>query len=129
VSEKAGKPGVPGEVRWYLTANVPSVPYLEAALLLRAEPTASWDATGLARRLYVRQRDAAELLQTLRSAGLVMPAGGAAFRYTDDAELRKLMDAVAHAYAANLLEVTDLIHAKLDKRARVFADAFKLRKD
>jgi len=105
------------------------VPYLEAALLLRAEPGTAWDTAALARHLYVGQRDATELLQALRSAGLAVTAGDAGFRYTGDAELRRLLDGVAHAYAANLFEVTELIHAKLDKRARVFADAFKLRKD
>jgi hypothetical protein len=129
VSDKIPKAAIPGEVRRYLLGNVPSVPFLEAALLLRAEPESEWDAATLARRLYVRQRDAEELLAALRTAHLALPAGETTCRYTRDPELRKTLDAVANAYAANLFEVTELIHSKMDKRARVFADAFKLRKD
>jgi hypothetical protein len=129
VSDRNRKPAVPGEVRRYLLGYVPSVPFLEAALLLRAEPQTDWDAAKLARRLYARQREAELLLAGLHTAQLAVPSGNEAFRYTADPERRRLMDAVTQAYATNLLEVTELIHSKIDKRARVFADAFKLRKD
>ncbi|MRD47517.1 hypothetical protein [Caenimonas koreensis] len=120
---------LPDEVRRYVIANVPSVPYLEAALLLRAEPTQEWDAAKLAQRLYIKPREAADLLHTLQNSLVAMPvAERTACRYTADPVLAKMLDAVAQAYASNLFEVTDLIHTKLDKRARVFADAFKLRK-
>ena len=38
------RPEIAPEVRRFVLNGVPSVPYLEAALLLHAEPQAEWDA-------------------------------------------------------------------------------------
>ena len=40
-----------------------------------------------------------------------------------------MIDQLAEIYAKNLVEVTNLIHSKIGKRAQQFADAFKWRKD
>lgn len=117
------------DVRRYLINSVPSVPYLEAALLLRAEPAQDWDAARMASRLYLSARDAGDLLEALRTAGLAVAAEGGAVRYTAEPALRALMDRVAEAYSRQLVLVTELLHAKHDKRARQFADAFRLKKD
>jgi hypothetical protein len=127
----ANPPGpIPDNTRRYIAANVPSVPYLEAALLLRAEPHSVWNAAGLSARLYVTERIAAALLQELRAAGLAEPAEQEGMVvYTRDESLAATLDAVAQAYATHLLEVTQLIHGNLDRRAHIFADAFRLKKD
>ncbi|HEX7889795.1 MAG TPA: hypothetical protein VF522_10580 [Ramlibacter sp.] len=122
-------PELPAEVRRFILTSVPSVPYLEAVLLLRAEPAKDWDAAELARRLYVRERNGADLLEQLRASGLAQAAGERAVRYAPTAELADLIDHVAHAYASNLVAVTDLIHSRIDRRAQQFADAFRFRKD
>lgn len=118
---------LPAEVRRFILTSVPSVPYLEAVLLLRAEPDKDWDAAQLARRLYVPDRAGAELVEQLRASGIA--AGEGAVRYAPAAPLAQLLDRVAHAYAANLVAVTDLIHSRIDRRAQQFADAFRFRKD
>lgn len=118
------------EVRRFILTSVPSVPYLEAILLFRSAPDAAWDAPQLARRLYVPQAQAAEILAQLSQAGLVQqlpPA--AAWRWGPDAELAALIDQVARVYAEDLLGVTELIHSRQERRARQFADAFRWRKD
>lgn len=120
------------EVRRFILTSVPSVPYLEAVLLLRTEPATGWDAARVARRLYVSDRQAAELLAQIAAAGIAAPEEGSPglYRYrphTD--ELGARLDALAEAYAGSLLAVTELIHSRLDKRAHQFADAFRLRKD
>ena len=121
------------DLRRFILTSVPSVPYLEALLLLRTDPSVAWDVPRVAARLYVGERQAAEVLAALTAAGI---AGSedqgdtALFRYapaTD--ELRERLDALAQAYSANLVGVTDLIHSRIDKRAQQFADAFRLRKD
>lgn len=122
-------PQVSAEVRRFLAAHVSSVPFLEAALLLRAEPHVDWSAQRLAARLYIAPREALGLLRALQDAGLAVRLSASAFTYTRDPDRASIMDAVAQAYSAHLREVTELIHARLDRRARVFADAFKLRKD
>ena len=122
-------PPLPAEVHRFVLTSIPSVPYLEAVLLLRAEPSAPWDAARLARRLYVPEASAAELLAQLTAAGIATREGAAARYAPATAELRDLLDALAHEYTVNLVTVTDLIHSRTGKRAQQFADAFRWRKD
>lgn len=120
---------LPADVRRFILTSVPSVPYLEALLLLRAEPSQAWDAAQLARRLYVPERTGSELVQLLRDSGTAAVGEGGAVRYAPPAELAELLDRVAQAYATDLLTVTDLIHSRIDRRAQRFADAFRFRKE
>jgi Mn-dependent DtxR family transcriptional regulator len=121
------------EMRRFILTSIPSVPYLEAILLLRLEPKPGWDAQRVARRLYVGEKQAAELLQSLAEAGIVSQAGGPTEGLYDyhpsTPELAERLDQLAQAYAANLVGVTGLIHSRIDKRAQQFADAFRLRKE
>lgn len=121
---------LPPEVRRFILTSVPSVPYLEAVLLLRAEPERTWDAAQLARRLYVPERRGVELAAQLRDSGIAAGVDdGGAVRYAPAAELAALLDGVAQAYAADLVTVSSLIHSRIDRRAQQFADAFRFRKD
>jgi len=121
---------IPADVRRFILTSIPSVPFLEAVLLLRAEPAHDWEAAQLARRLYVGERTGAELLEQLVASGIGSrgeAVSGA--RYAPQQELRALIDRLAEAYAADLVAVTDLIHSRIDKRAQQFADAFRFRKE
>lgn len=123
------RPELPADLRRFILTSIPSVPYLEAVLLLRAERQRDWAAGDLARRLYLPEPQAAGLLHDLHSAGLVAGEAGR-MRYapvTD--ELAAVLDALASEYAVNLVGVTDLIHSRVDKKAQQFADAFRFRKD
>lgn len=121
---------LPADVRRFILTSIPSVPFLEAVLLLRAEPQRPWDAAQLARRLYVPERTAAELLEDLRASGVgVDGQPGGAIRYGPPDELRGLLDRLADAYAHDLVTVTGLIHSRIDRRAQQFADAFRFRKE
>lgn len=119
---------IPDEVRRFILTSIPSVPYLEAMLLLRSEPGAAWDAPTLARRLYVPQGRAADLLRQLTEAGFVT-AGAQGWRWQPAPEATARLDELASAYSGNLLGVTQLIHSREDGRARQFADAFRLRSE
>jgi hypothetical protein len=119
---------IPDELKRFILTSVPSVPYLEAMLLLRAEAQAGWDAPMLARRLYVTQARAAELLQQLAEAGFIGPALQG-WHWQPAPEAARRVDELAAAYSDNLLGVTELIHSREDRRARQFADAFRLRKE
>jgi hypothetical protein len=124
---------LPDDIRGFILASVPSVPYLEAILLLRTNPDMSWDVQRLATRLYVSERQAAEVLTALSAAGIARSeyhGDTPLFRYAPaTAELRERLDALAQAYSANLVGVTELIHSRIDKRAQQFANAFRVRKD
>ena len=127
-------PEFPADLRRFILTSIPSVPYLEAVLLLRAEPKRAWDAPDVARRLYLPEARAAELIAQLVESGVARPASAG-----DQAcpcswqpaspELADMLDRVAQRYAADLVGVTDLIHSKIDKKAQQFADAFRWRKD
>ncbi len=124
------KTEVPADIRRYILTSVPSVPFLEAVLLLRAEPGQDWDAALLARRLYVGDRTAADLLALLQAGGIAQRTGvGTAMRYLPRGELNDLLDRLAHAYTADLVAITEIIHSRIDKRAQQFADAFRFRKE
>lgn len=121
---------LPAELRRFILTSIPSVPYLEAVLLLRAEPRQPWSAAQLARRLYVPEQSGAELLGLLRDSGVAVDAGEpGSLRYAPSAELGSLLDRLAEAYAQDLVAVTGLIHSRIDRRAQQFAEAFRFRKE
>ncbi|MBW8898889.1 MAG: hypothetical protein JF619_12430 [Massilia sp.] len=127
------KPSMPEDLRRFVLTCIPSVPFLEALLLMRADPAQAWRRDTLARRLYVREKTAEGLLADLCTAGIAVQcddAGAGGYRYGPaDAGLRERIDRLADMYATHLVEVTHLIHSSLDRKAQQFADAFKWRKD
>lgn len=121
---------IPDDLRRFILTSVPSVPYLEAILLLQREPGIGWTAPLLARRLYLPEPRAIELLENLRAAGIVAERNEErTYTYEPEPALATMLEQLAHLYAANLVAVTDLIHSTVDRRAYQFADAFRLRKD
>ena len=122
---------LPDDVRRFVLTSVPSVPYIESLLLLRREAKASWSAPRLARRIYVPEAQAAQILGALEESGIAVkvPDAGDEYRYQPTEELAALLDRVAAHYASDLLAITDLIHSGLNRRANQFADAFRWRKD
>ncbi|MGZ5180675.1 MAG: hypothetical protein ACXWC6_15290 [Ramlibacter sp.] len=124
------KTPVPDEVRRFILTSIPSVPHLEAVLLLRADGTRSWDAGEVARRLYIKVPQAAELLDALLATGIAGGAGDGMYVYAPSSdELRAAIDTLAVTYATNLVGVTDLIHSRTVKSALKFADAFRWTKE
>jgi len=127
------KPSIPEDIRRFVLTSIPSVPFLEALLLMRADPARPWRTATLAERLYVREKTADTLLADLCAAGMVAPCAppdADCYRYRPQGELlRARIDRLADLYATHLVEVTLLIHSSLDRKAQQFADAFKWRKD
>jgi hypothetical protein len=128
---------IPEDLRRFVLTSVPSVPFLEALLLMRADPAQPWSRDSLARRLYVGDKVAETLLAELCRAGVAAPLGASgdgcgadAYCYQPREDiLRDRIDRLAELYSTNLVEVTHLIHSSLDRKAQHFADAFKWRKD
>lgn len=127
------KSSVPEDQRRFILASIPSVPFLEALLLMRAGAGQPWRRETLAARLYVRDKVADSLLAELCAAGMaerVDTPGSETYRYHPQSEaLRERIDVLAELYATHLVEVTLLIHSTLDRKAQQFADAFTWRKD
>jgi hypothetical protein len=123
---------IPEDVRRFILTSIPSVPHLEALLLLHYASDQLWDSTTVAQRLYISEKAATDLLADLSAAGFIAAAESetALYRYHPGSdEIRQVIDRLAETYAKNLLEVTNIIHSKTGKRAQQFADAFKWRKD
>lgn len=123
------RPELPAELRRFILTSIPSVPFLEAVLLLRAEPQRAWTAADASRRLYLPESQVAELLAAIASAGIGSSTPGGTNYSPATGELSAIIDTLAAHYAADLVGVSDLIHARTDKKAQQFADAFRFRKD
>jgi hypothetical protein len=119
---------LPAELRDFLATHIDSIAELEALLLVRERRETVWDVHSLAKRLYVEEQQAQEVLSHLGAHGFVeRDADG--FRYAPASEdLDRLAGLLAEYYRHHLIPVTQLVHAKT-RRIRQFADAFKLKKD
>ena len=111
-----------------MLTSIPSVPYLEAALLFQRQPETRWTVAEAARALYIQEPPAALLLQTLRDAG-VLACDDGIYRYAPGEQLAQALNRLEQAYLADLIGVTNLIHDATQKSARRLADAFSWRKD
>lgn len=125
---------ISADIRRFILTSIPSVPYLEALLLLRGDASPNWNAARLARALYIGEASAQSLLEALLAGGAIQPvqmgSEPAMFRYhpiSDD--LRAIIDSLAQVHATNLVDVTNLIHARTSRKAQRFADAFVWKKE
>lgn len=121
---------IPEDIRRFVLTSIPSVPHLEALLLLRGTP-GPWSTAALAERLYLGEKLATGLLDDLCNSGMAAcGAEHASYCYQPASELlAATIDSLADFYSRHLVEVTHLIHSKHDRKAQQFADAFKWRKD
>lgn len=125
------QPAIPEDIRRFVLTSIPSVPHLEALLLLRGTP-GPWTTAAVAERLYLGEKPASGLLDDLCQSGMASVSDQATplYRYQPVSELlRTTIDSLADFYARHLVEVTHLIHSRHDRKAHQFADAFKWRKD
>jgi transposase len=121
---------IPENLYRLILTSIPSVPYLEALLVFRANRDRGVSVREISSRLYMPEKAAFELVLQLREAGVVRPDEGSdAHRYAAEGELAEMLDLLATFYSKNLIGVTEVIHARTGRRAQQFADAFKFKKD
>jgi len=109
--------------------SIPSIPYLEAVLLLRRSASQPCSVAQAARALYVSERVANALLESLQAAGVAGRTGQDFIYAPRDETLAGAFDRLARAYEADLVGITNLIHDATQKSALRFAQAFRLRRD
>lgn len=122
---------IPEDLRRFLLTSVPSVPFVEALLLLREAHGEPIETTHIARRLYMPEHAVAAVLEQLAAARIVerLLQGPSAYRFAPAPELASIVEQLATFYRSHLVEVTDVIHSRTARKAHQFADAFRLRKD
>ena len=121
---------IPENLYRLILTSIPSVPYLEALLVFRANADRAVSVRELSSRLYMPEKAAFELVLQLRDAGVIRPDEGTDLhRYAAEGELAELLGLLAAFYSKNLIGVTEVIHARTGRRAQQFADAFKFKKD
>lgn len=123
--------GVPEDARRLVASRITSVEQLEILLLLRRERERSWTAADVAEELRSSESSANKRLADLQKGGLIEATStSAAYRYAPAADwLGKAVDSLADLYAESPYRVIDLIFAKPIDDLRVYADAFRYRKD
>lgn len=126
-------PQLTDELRRFIN-TIASIPHLEAMLLLRETCDQMWDETVLSQRLYMSRETAINMLRDLCAAGISTPAPDASekFIYAPAySELGELIEQLAQYYPRNLIEVTNMIHSRTstERRVKMFADAFKFKKE
>lgn len=129
---------IPEDIQRFILLGIPSVPYLEALLLMRSDPARTWTCQDLARRLYLTEKAAASVLADLAAAGVTVTvmegidgAAHEAARYAPQTpHLQKMIDRLAEIYPRHIVATSELIHGRArPTRAQQFADAFVLRKE
>lgn len=123
---------IPLEVRRFLQTTAVTIPHIEMMLLLRREPAMAWAARDVARRIYLQESKAEELLAQIAAIGIVERSGAEVVSYyyrPSSPELAALMEMLESVYSKHLLAVTKLVHAARDEGAEQFARAFRFRRD
>lgn len=122
---------IPPDVRRFILTSIPSVPHIEALMLMRSTAPAKWTAKGISERLYVPPAVALAVLTDLCRSGMLLhdEALSIYFYESRPEPVCDIIDSVASLYGTHLVEITMLIHSKLDRKAQQFADAFHFRKE
>lgn len=102
---------IPEDVRQFILAHIPSVPYLEALLLLRRQPDSHWNAAQLSRRLYQTEAAARALLEALHARGVAAVVQGMYYYRPVREELAAAIERLSASYSGNLVAISKLIHA------------------
>mgnify|MGYP001559559089 CR=1 FL=1 len=116
----------------FILSVIDSLGQLEVLLLLRAHPDRTWNAKEVSDELRTNPAAATGHLESLFHHGLLFYSDQPAplYRYQPQSgAMTKAVDVVAQAYRDDRLRVISLIYSKPIDRLRIFADAFKIRKE
>ena len=119
----------PEEVRTLVATHIQSVEQLEMLLLLNEHLNRAWTSEEVAAELRIDAMSAASRLQDLSARGFLAHNSGSYRFRADNDELRRAVAALAEAYRDRRVSLINLIFSKPVDKVRLFADAFKLRKD
>src|SRR5690348_1681970 len=117
------------DVRGFVAAELGSIWAIELLVLLRADRQRAWSTDELVRELRASAMVVADILPRFRKLGLVdSPEAGRWIWNPQTAELSRLADAVARAYATTPVALIKAV-AQPKSQIHLLADAFKLKED
>jgi len=125
--------GIPEDVRRFIIEHIGSMDQLELLFLLHGSSPRAWSAEAAARELRIEEDMASRRFADLEAHGLAKStrdSSGRLYCYSAaSAELDRAVGELVRVYAERKVAVIDLIFSKPLENIRVFADAFRLRKD
>ena len=117
------------DVLEFLRSAIKTIWSLELLLLMRRTRERAWTRDELERELRGSAKLVAETLTALEQTGLLRD-GGPTYQYSPaSAELERLVDGLATAYANSPLQVIKAILEAPSDKLRDFANAFRLKRD
>lgn len=115
------------EIYAFIYEHFDSVPHLEALLQIWNSRPKAWTDAELAARLYLNPAAARSIMADLARHGLltVGPNAAEGYCYASALATDRLVEAVAGAYRADLIRISNAIHSKASAGVREFARAFR----
>jgi len=123
---------LPIEVAKFIDTYINSVEQLEILLLLRSASTADWSARRVSDALRTNESSAAVRLADLAAHRILVVTGAAPvlYRYAPNpSSLDHIISALAAAYVDYRVRIIEAIFSKPNEYVRVYANAFRVRKD
>jgi hypothetical protein len=123
---------IPEEVRRFLREHISSLFQLELLLLLYEKKAQGWCAEDANRELHSGPELVRRQLEDFHSRGLVSRSEDSEVTYQYNpvtAELDHAVSAVAKVYKERRVSVTAFIYSSPVDNIRIFAEAFRIRKD
>jgi hypothetical protein len=123
---------LPSDVRRFIDTYISSVEQLEILLLLWSAPAEEWSARRVSDTLRTCESSAAHRLADLAVHGLLTTRSEspALYRYSSRGDsVDRTVAALSAVYAEFRYRVIDAIFAKPTDKLRVYADAFRIRKE
>jgi hypothetical protein len=119
----------PAELKQFIAQHVESLAQLEALLILRQDPLARWQATELAKRLYITPEMCEAILANLRQHGFAELAAEGYYYQAKSAEADRTLADLCTMYQQRRVAVITEIYSKPVSKVQTFADAFRLRRE
>lgn len=124
--------GIPRKVEVFVINNIYAVEQLEVLLLLRKDPEKKWSAEAVNTVMRTNTSSIAERLEALNTLKLVQKKQEGAqslYQYAPTSDTKEVVDELAKFYGTHRHVVIELIYSRPAEKIRIFADAFRIRKD
>lgn len=109
---------------------IQSVTALEVLLMLHLEPSRAWGADALAVQLRGNATAVATHLQFFVEAGFAAKVDADTYRYNaQETGMHALIEELAQVYRERPVALVELIYSEPQRKLRILADAFKIKKD